>query len=257
MRDGHVFTQASHGRHLVAVNGVDDATCAQEEQCLEHGVGEQVEHGGHVAKRTYVFVPRSVFCANAERHHHKRNLRDGGEGQYALNVALAASHCGSVESGEGTYPSHNVKCARGILNPQGEEACNLEHTSNHHGGSMDKSRHGGGAFHCIGQPNVQGEHGTLTSTTDEHEEQGGGKHHGSLRKASLVEVEAEGVAVVAVDEDADQEEEVGKTSDDECLLASSDGCRRGVVEANEQIGRHTHQLPEHIHLEDVGGHYQA
>ena len=50
MRDGHVLAQTSHGRHLVAVNCVNDATGAEEEQCLEHGVGEQVEHRSHVAE---------------------------------------------------------------------------------------------------------------------------------------------------------------------------------------------------------------
>ena len=104
---------------------------------------------------------------------------------------------------------------------------------------------------------MEGEHGTLAGTADEHEEQGGGQHHGSLCKTCLVELKAEGAAVVTVDEYADKEEHVGKTGYDECLFRCGDGCGRGVVETDEQVGRNTHKLPEHVHLEDVGGDYQT
>ena len=257
VRDGHVLAQSTHGRHLVAVYGMDDAAGPEEEQRLEHGVGEEVEHGGHVTQRTHVFVAGGVFGADTERYHHERNLRDGGEGQHALDVALAAGHGGSVEGGEGSHPGHYVKGSGSILNPQGEETGNLEHTGHYHGGGMDEGRHGGRAFHGIGQPDVEGEHGTLTGTADEHEEQGGGQHHGSLGKAFLAELKAEGAAVVTIDEDTDKEEHIGKAGYDECLLRSGDGCGGGVVETDEQVGGNAHQLPEHVHLEDVGGHHQS
>ena len=38
----HILPQSTHGRHLVAVYGMDDATRSEEQQCLEHGVCEQV-----------------------------------------------------------------------------------------------------------------------------------------------------------------------------------------------------------------------
>ena len=31
----------------------------------------------------------------------------------------------------------------------------------------------------------------------------------------------------------------------------------GIIEADEQVGANTHKLPEEIHLEDVGSHYQS
>ena len=42
--DRHILVQAMHVRVLVAVNSVNNGTGAQEEQRLEHGVSEQVEH---------------------------------------------------------------------------------------------------------------------------------------------------------------------------------------------------------------------
>ena len=44
MRNRHVLAETAHGTHLVAVYRMDDATGTEEQQCLEHGVSEQVEH---------------------------------------------------------------------------------------------------------------------------------------------------------------------------------------------------------------------
>src|SRR5574344_1450761 len=105
----------------------------------------------------------------AEGYHHKRNLRDGGEGENTLDVALGASHGSGIESGEDTYPYNNTHLTGSILNPQGEETCNLEHTGNNHRCGVDECTDGSRTLHSIGQPDVQGEHGRLTGTTDEHQ----------------------------------------------------------------------------------------
>ena len=44
MGDWHILAQSAHCRHLVAVDGVDDTSCTEEQTSLEHGVGEEVEH---------------------------------------------------------------------------------------------------------------------------------------------------------------------------------------------------------------------
>jgi hypothetical protein len=63
--------------------------------------------------------------------------------------------------------------------------------------------------------------------------------------------------IVAVEEDTDEEEQVGETCDDESLLRSVHGSVLRIVESDEQVRAHTHELPEEIHLEDVGGHHQT
>ena len=161
MSDGHILAQTTHCRHLVRVNSVDDATSSEEQTSLKHGVCEQVEHRSHVAKLCMIVENSSVMTreANAERHHHEGNLRDCREGKHTLDVALGASYGCSVEGGESTDNYDNLKSLGSVLNPYGEETCNLKHTGNHHGGSVDKGRNRSRALHCVRQPDVQREHG--------------------------------------------------------------------------------------------------
>ena len=130
------------------------------------------------------------------------------------------------------------------------------------------------ALHGIGQPDVQREHSTLTGTTDEHQRQSrrndetSGSH--SLGNVTLDERcsalphhdvaskrEAERIDKVAEGQDTHEEEHISKAGDDESLLRGCDGRLQRIVEADEQVRAHTHELPEHVHLEDVGGQYQT
>ena len=77
-----------------------------------------------------------------------------------------------------------------------------------------------------------------------------GQHH-------RVRLEGVSSGEVAVNQDTDEEAQVGKTCYDECLLGSGDGRRLRVVESNQQIRGDAHQLPEQVHLEDVGSHHQS
>ena len=139
---------------------------------------------------------------------------------------------------------------------------------------MNQSRHRSGTFHRIGQPDVKGEHGTLTCTTDEHQHQGSGNEETSSGNfladgngkegcgSSTIldvrtEVEVERVCKISKDEDAHQEEHIGKASDDEGFLGSCDSSRTSVIETDEEIRRHTYQFPEKVHLEDVGRQHQS
>src|SRR5574344_398719 len=115
----------------------------------------------------------------AEGYHHKRNLRYSREGEHTLDVALGASHGSGIESGEHSNPYHNAHVTGSILNPQGEETCNLENTGNNHRGGMDERTHRSGTLHGIGQPDVQWEHRRLTGTTDEHQHKGCGQDEAS------------------------------------------------------------------------------
>ena len=276
MGDGHVFAQTSHQCHLVAVNGMDDATGAKEEAGLEHGVGEEVEHAGHIAQTAVVEVFAVAGEAYAESHHHEGNLRDSGEGKHALDVALCAGDGSGIEGGEGTYPNNDGETLGSVLNPDGEHTCNLEHTGHNHRGGVDEGRNRRRTFHGIGKPDVEGEHRTLSGTADEHQDKRDGKHRhcGVLHQCSLRiagdevghvvsifhrsgKAEVEALGVVSEDEDTDEEEHVGKAGDDEGLLAGGNGGSRRVVEADEKVGADTYELPEKIHLEDVRGHYQS
>ena len=256
---------------------MNDGTGAEEQAGLEHGVGEQVEHTGHVTELGVIVEHAFTTMGGkrgAEGNHHEGNLGNRREGQHALDVALRAGDRGGIEGGDCTNPHDNGKGGGSILHPHGEHARNLEHTGHDHRRSVDEGRHGGGAFHGIGQPNVEGEHGTLTGAADKHQHQRGrddkracchrgidsdieeGRGMGSQLHRSG-EREVERVREVAEHENADKEEHIGKARHDEGFLRGGDSGRRGVVETNEEVGRYAHQFPEHIHLENVGGEHQT
>ena len=130
-------------------------------------------------------------------------------------------------------------------------------------------------LHRIWQPDVQREHGRLTSTTDEHKHKGCRQNHAACCKSACVVGNGEGSCACAVgnlgacerevvascvvteDEDTDKEEHIGETGHDKRLLRSVYSCMQRIIEANEEVRAYTHKLPEHIHLEDVGGEHQS
>ena len=60
---------------MAVLDAVDHRAAAEEEQRLEYGVRDQVEHGGDIG-------------ANAHRRHHKAKLRYRRIGQHALDIPL-------------------------------------------------------------------------------------------------------------------------------------------------------------------------
>ena len=200
--------------------------------------------------------------ANAEGNEHVSDLRDGRECQTTLDVTLAASYSCCIECGERCDVSYIVQSVRSILHPDWEEAGYLIYTSNDHGSSVDQCRYRSWTLHGIWQPDVQWEHRTLTGTTNEHQEQRCRHYPSSTCQRALklrlcIQVIVEGSYVEAIEQDTNQEEEVSETSYDERLLAGMYGSMLWIVETNEQIRANTHQLPEQVHLENVGSHYQA
>ena len=64
-------------------------------------------------------------------------------------------------------------------------------------------------------------------------------------------------ALMPIDEDTYKESQVSKTGHDKSLLRSGNSRRLRIIETNQQIGGHAHQLPEQIHLEDIRCYYQS
>ncbi|CCY55692.1 uncharacterized protein BN464_02056 [Bacteroides eggerthii CAG:109] len=147
---------------------------------------------------------------------------------------------------------------RCIVYEEREHTCHQIHACNHHCGGVDQCADGSRTFHCIGQPDVQWEHGALSGSADEHQSQCQ-RNHGSaaFQQCHFIGLESIGSGIVAVDQNTDQEAQIGKTGNDECLFAGGYGCRFGIVETNQQVGRYAHQFPKQIHLEDVRRHHES
>ncbi len=112
---------------------MDKSSGTEEEQRLEHGMSEQVEHSSHV---TYSVM--ELRTSHTKRNHHKRNLRNGGERENALDVDLRAGNHRGIESGQRAYHSDNLK--RSDLHEiEREQTGHKIYTGYHHCSCVDKS----------------------------------------------------------------------------------------------------------------------
>ncbi len=90
--DRHLLEQAAHFPDvLFVVAGVDDRAGTEEEQSLEPGVGEKVEHAGFTSDE-------------AHGHDHVAELREGGVGEDLLDVVLLGGHQRGGERGNAADP---------------------------------------------------------------------------------------------------------------------------------------------------------
>ena len=120
---------------------------AEEEQRLEEGVGEQVEHPGDVA-------------GGAHRHEHVAQLADRRVGEHPLDVALSDGDGGGEQGSGGADDGDHRRRHRGQLE-QRPGAGHQVDAGGDHGGGMDEGRHRGRALHGIGEPHVQRDLGGL------------------------------------------------------------------------------------------------
>ena len=162
--DGHVLAQAAHTANvLLTGTAVDDGACAEEEQGLEEGVGDEVEHA-------------DGWAADSETHHHVAELGDGGVGEDALDVPLGDGDGGAEEGGDGADPGDDLEGGGGATacGHQRVDAGNEEDAGGDHGGGVDERADGGGAFHGVGQPDVEGDLAGFAGRSAEDEDADGG-----------------------------------------------------------------------------------
>ena len=195
-----------------------------------------------------------VRRADTQCHHHECYLRDCGEGKHPLDVGLRTGHHCGIERRECADVCYEVQHFGSIAYEEGEHSCHEVYSGNNHCSGMYKRRHRRGALHSVGQPDVQGEHGALAGSADEHQSECHRKHSSRCSEQPRIGCKGECACVVSVEEYSDKEEEVGKACNDERFLGCGYRCLLGVVESYEQVRRHAHKFPEYIHLEYVCGH---
>ena len=155
--DRDLVLEPAHAPHvLLAAHGVDYGTGTEEEERLEEGVGHEVED-------------RDPVGADAESQEHVAELADGGVGEDALDIGLHQRDAGGQDRGEGSDGSDDGGGDRGQLEKRRRAGDHVD-TGGHHGRRVDQCGDGRGAFHRVGQPDVERELRRLSGGAEEHAE---------------------------------------------------------------------------------------
>jgi hypothetical protein len=142
VRLANLAVQAAHVAHvLFAANGVNHAARGEKEERFEEGVGHQMKNAR--GER-----------ADAARQEHVPELADGGVGENALDVRLHEADRRGEEGG-GAADNRNDEHRGGRMGEQHVGARHDVDAGGHHGGGVDQRADGRGAFHGVGQPDVE------------------------------------------------------------------------------------------------------
>ena len=111
--------------------------------------------------------------ADAEGEEHVSQLRDGGVGQHALDVVLHQGDGGGKQRGECADDRHGLHRA-GSKHEQRIRARHHVHAGGDHGRGVDQGGNRRGAFHGVGQPDVERKLRRLAACADEQQQRGRG-----------------------------------------------------------------------------------
>ena len=142
------------------VHRADDRAGGEEQQSLEEGVGEQMEH-------------RRAVGADAGGEEHVAELRAGRISDHPLDVVLRAADSRCEDAGGCADVSDDMHCDRRGLEHR-RQAAHHEHAGGDHGRGVDQGADRGRALHRVGKPGVKADLGGLAHRADEqqHAQQG-------------------------------------------------------------------------------------
>ena len=117
--DGQQLPQPAHLPHiLLMVHPVNHRAGAEEQQGLEEGVGEQMEHGGLVG-------------TDARREEHVAELRTGRIGDHPFDVVLGQADSGGEQGRDRTGQGDDGRGDRGILIDRRQQADHVDAGGDH------------------------------------------------------------------------------------------------------------------------------
>ncbi len=217
------------------------ATITAPEQCLEEGVGHQVED-------------RAIPGTNAQCQEHVADLAHGRVGEDTFDVGL--DQCGKT----GEYQGHTADNANQVqdLRRQGEQAVSTGDqvdTGGHHGCGVDQCRNRSRTGHRVRQPGLQRQ---LRRFTDSAAQQHQGRHdHPEVAGLEFLRcqhqqfLDVQRAQLREQDEQADGHEHVADPGHDEGFECRVTVVAVAVVETDQQIRAQAHTFPAEVQEQQV------
>ena len=218
------------------VAGKNHCAGTEEEQRLEPRVGEEVEHAGFTGDE-------------ADSHDHVAELGERGVGEDFFDVVLLGGHQRGGQGGESAGPGDDLagdESGHDVMWNFEREVNAEKHvdTGRDHGGGVNECGNRSGAFHRIGQPDVERELRGLADRPAEDAEQrhrkGGGKDGG------ISGLEGDDAFTHFAESEGS-----GNAPDHEDTAVGDESFLRGICSGvflipvtDEQIGTHADQLPK-------------
>ena len=152
----HPVPQAAEPPHVDhAPHRVHHAARGEEQQRLEEGVREQVEH------RRDDRELRHVADARPQGHEHVAELADGRIRQHPLQVGLRQGDRRREQRRQAADDARPELSTQGVSDDQRHRPGDQVDARRDHRRGVDQGRDGRRAFHRVGQPDVERDLGTL------------------------------------------------------------------------------------------------
>ncbi len=245
-----------------------DAAVAVEEDA--HG-GEQRGLHARVREDVERRTARALGGHDGEPGQEQAGVRDGGEGQHPLEVALLPAHERADDGGERAEgEQHPVRVGRGDAAGAREDrpvdACRAVDAQFDHDAGQQHAHRGGGHRVGVREPEVEGDRGGLDEQAGQDEDEGGedeevgavgGAAGGAVGQpgADLGEAEFAGPSVQQAD--AEQRRVAAEGVDDAEGEGALDGAFLLDAVAGEGVRDDAHQLEEDERVEEVAGEREA
>ena len=257
MRHRQHLAQAAEAAHVDDVaHGVHDAAGREEQERLEKGVGEQVEH----ARDDGVRAGRRRADGAAEAEEHVAELAQRGIGQHALEVVLRQGDQGGEQGREAADAGDDELGVRRVLKERGAASHEVDAGRDHRRG-VDQGADRRRAFHGVGQPHVQRELGRLAGRPAEEQKTGEGDIEVAVRACVRIEICENALEIQAArrqpqHQNAEEHAHIADARDQERLAGRGRRRRPAEPEADQQVAAQADAFPAGVEDEQVVGQHE-